>query len=120
MPFFHISGNLPFLRDCLKISFNGKINDWLQIFIIFIDILSQPWALLGSNVFIVANIPFSVTWNNLILLPVIYRKEVQQLVLFIGVHIETKKFIKMFAFSQKSETNFPSTKKGGIVGSFLL
>ena len=28
----------------------------------FIDILSQPWALLGSKVFIIANISFSVTW----------------------------------------------------------
>ena len=38
--------------------FNGKISDWLQIFIILIDILSHPWASLGSNVFIFANISF--------------------------------------------------------------
>ena len=116
---FHISGNLP-LKECLKITFNGKTNDWLQIFIILIDILSQPWALLGSNDFIVANISFSVTWEDLILLPVLYEKDGKQLVLSIGVHIEAKKLLKMFAFLPKSETILPSTRRGGIVGSFLL
>ena len=100
--FFYIFGNLPFLRECSKIIFNGKISDWLQIFIILIDILSQPWALLGSNVFIIANISFSVTWKDLILLPVLYEKDGKQLVLSIGVHIEAKKLLKMFAFLQKS------------------
>ena len=28
--------------------------------------------------------------------------------------------LKMFAFLQKSETNLPSTRRGGIAGSFLL
>ena len=82
-------------------NFNGKISDWLQIFIILIDI-SQPWALLRSNVFIIANISFSVTWKDLILLPVLYEKDGKQLVLSIGVHIEAKKLLKMFAFLQKS------------------
>ena len=100
--------------------FNGKISDWLQIFIILIDILSQPWALLGSNDFIIANISFSVTWKDLILLPVLYEKDGKQLVLSIGVYIEAKKLLKMFAFLQKSEINLLSTRRGGIVGSFLL
>ena len=82
--------------------------------------LSQPWGLLGSNVFIIANISFSVTWKDLILLPVLYEKDGKQLVLSIGVHIEAKKLLKMFAFLQKSETILPSTRRGGIVGSFLL
>ena len=116
----YISGNLPFLRECSKMIFNGKISDWLQIFIILIDILSQPWALLGSNVFIIANISFSVTWKDLILLPVLYEKDGKQLVLSIGVYIEAKKLLKMFAFLQKSEINLLSTRRGGIVGSFLL
>ena len=33
---------------------------------------------------------------------------------FIGVHIDAKKLLKRFAFSQKSETNLPLTNKGGI------
>ena len=60
---------------------------------------------------------FSVTWKDLILLPVLYEKDGKQFVLPIGVHIEAKK-LKMFAFLQKSETNLPSTRRGGIVGSF--
>ena len=54
-------------------NFNGKISERLQIFIILIGILSQPCALLGSNVFIIANISFSVTWNDL--LSVLYEKK---------------------------------------------
>ena len=60
-------------------NFNGKISERLQIFIILIGILSQPCALLGSNVFIIANISFSVTWKDLILLPVLYEKKVKSL-----------------------------------------
>ena len=77
--------------------------------------LSQPWGLLGSNVFIIANISFSITWKDLILLPVLYEKDGKQLALSIGVHIAAKKLLKMFAFLQKSETNLPSTRRGGIV-----
>ena len=44
----------------------------------------------------------------------------RQLALSIGVHIEAKKLLKMFAFLQKLETNLPSTRRNGIVGSFLL
>ena len=53
-------------------------------------------------------------------LPVLYEKDGKQLVLFIGVHLEAKKLLKMFAFLQKSETNLPSARRGGIGGSFLL
>ena len=83
-------------------NFNGKISDWLQIFIILIDILSQPWALLGSNIFIITNILILVLWKDLILLPVLYEKDGKQLGLSIGVHIEAKKLLKIFAFLQKS------------------
>ena len=88
--------------------------------IILIDIFSQPGALLGSNVFAIANVSFSVTWKDSILLPVLYQKDDKQLALSIGVHIEAKKLLKMFAFFQKSETNLPSTTRGGIAESFLF
>ena len=39
---------------------------------------------------------------------------------FIGVHIDLKKLLKRFAFSQISVTNLPLTNKGGIVGIFFL
>ena len=99
-------------------SFYSKINDWLQIFIILIDILPQPGALLGSNVSVIANISFSVTWK--ILLPVLYEKDGKQLALSIAVHIEAKKLLKMFTFFQNSETNLPSATRGGIAESFLF
>ena len=54
------------------------------------------------------------------MLPVLYEKHGKQFVLSIGVHIEVKKLLKMFAFLQKSETNLPSTRRGGIFGSFLI
>ena len=99
-------------------SFYTKINDWLQIFIILIDILPQPGALLESNVSVIANISFSVTWK--ILLPVLYEKDGKQLALSIGVHIAAKKLLKMFTFFQNSETNLPSETRGGIAESFLF
>ena len=52
----------------------------------------------------------SVTLKDLILLPVLYEKDSKQVAFSIGVHIEAKKLLNMFAFSQKSETNLPSTK----------
>ena len=69
--------------------------------------------------FIIANISFSITWKDLILFPVLYEKDVKQLALSIGVHIVAKKLLKTFAFLQKSETNLPSTRRGGIVEIFL-
>ena len=52
--------------------------------------------------------------------PCLCEKDDKQLVLSIGVHIEAKKLLKMFVFLQKSVNNLPSTKRVGIVGSFLL
>ena len=104
--FFHVSGNLPFLRDCLKIIFKGKISDWLQIFIILIDILSQPWALLGYYVSIISGISFSITWKEWILFPVLYDKGGKQLAISIVVHIEAKKLLKTFAFSKNLKQSY--------------
>ena len=56
----------------------------------------------------------------MILLPVLYEQEGKQLALSIGVHIEAKKLLKMIVLLQKSETNLPSTGRGGIVQSLLL
>ena len=53
----------------------------------------------------IANRSFSVTWKDLILLPVLYEKDSKQLVLSIGVYIEGKKLLKMFVFLLKSVTN---------------
>ena len=54
------------------------------------------------------------------MLSVLYEKDGKKLALSIGVHIGAKKLLKMFAFLQKSGINLPSTRRGCIVGSFLL
>ena len=40
--------------------------------------------------------------------------------IFISVHIDAKKLLKIFALSQKSDTRLPLTKKGGISGTFFI
>ena len=117
--FFQIAGNLPSFRDCSNIIFKGTVNDSLQVLIIFIDILSQPWALAGSKFFIINDMSSSVTSNDVILALVLYENNGNKLEFFIGVHIDAKKLLKRFAFSQKSETNLPLTNKGGIAEFFF-
>ena len=51
---------------------------------------------------------------------VLYENNGNTLQAFISVHIDAKKLLKRFAFSQKSETNLPLTNKGGIAGTFFL
>ena len=76
----------PFFSDSRKIIFNGKVIDSLHIFIILIDKLSHPCALVESNDFIIDNISFSVT----ILVFVLYEKGCSTLAFFIDVHIDAK------------------------------
>ena len=80
---------------------------------------SITYKIVEKGNLIIANISFSVTWKDLVLLTVLYEKDSKQLALSIGLHIEAKKLLKMFAFLQKSETNLPLTKRGGIVRGFL-
>ena len=87
-----------FLKRFFEIDFKSKIRDWLQIFIILINTLLQPEALIGSNVFIIASISVSVTWKKLILPPGLYENDDIQLTLHIGRHIEAKQLLKMFVF----------------------
>ena len=52
---------------------------------------------------------------------VLYEKEGgSTLAVFIGVHIDAKLILKMFAFAQKFEIKLSSTNRGGIAGIFLL
>ena len=95
-----------FLTRSFEIDFKSKIREWLQIFIILINTLLQPEALIGSNVFIIASILVSVTWKKLFLLPGLYENEDIQLTLHVGGHIEATQLLKMFVFfSQKFASN---------------
>ena len=62
----------------------------------------------------------SVTSNDVILALVLYENNGDTPEFFICVHIDAKKLLKRFAFSQKSETNLPLTYKGAIAGIFVL
>ena len=62
----------------------------------------------------------SIKSNDVILALVLYENNGNTLEFSIGVHIDTKKLLRRFAFSQISETNLPLTNKGGIAGVLLL
>ena len=62
----------------------------------------------------------SVISNDVILALVLYENKGNKLEFFIGVHIDAKRLLKRFAFSQKSDTSLPLTNKGGIGGIFFL
>ena len=62
----------------------------------------------------------SIKPNDVILALVLYENNGNTLEFFIGVHIDTKKLLRRFAFSQISEINLPLTNKGGIAGVLLL
>ena len=53
---FHMSGKIAFFNDSSKMIFRDIVTHSLQIFIILIDIMSYPWALLEFNEFIIQNI----------------------------------------------------------------
>ena len=88
--FYQISGNFLFFSDSWKIIFNGKVIDSLHIFIILIDKLSFPCALVESNDFIIDNMSLSVTLKEFILVFILYEKGGRTLAFFIGLHIDAK------------------------------
>ena len=59
--FFHSEGNVPLSRQDLKISFMGGKAESPHNFSIHILIMSCPWALFGSSLFIILAISALVT-----------------------------------------------------------
>lgn len=57
--------DLPSCSEVSKIIFNGTVINSLKIQIISIDILFQPCTSFGSNDFIIGNISFSNTLNEI-------------------------------------------------------
>ena len=70
------------------------------------DILSQPWALDKSKVFIISSISSLVIWNEIILASVLYKKGGKTLVFCNGVHIDEKNIIKNIYFFIKIWNKF--------------
>ena len=81
-----------FFNDFSNIIFKGIVTESLQIFII--DTLSYPCNLLESNDFIIDNISLFETQKELILVLVLYKRVVNTLSFFVGVHIEAEKVIE--------------------------
>ena len=104
--FFQIAGNLPSFRDCSNIIFKGTVKDSLQILIIFIDILSQSWALAGSKFFIINDMSSSVISKDVILALVLYENNGNKLEFFTGVYLDAKKVIKKICFFTKIRDKF--------------
>ena len=98
--FFPYFWKYSFFNDSSNIIFKGIVTDSLQIFIILIEILSNPCDLLESSDFIIDSISLFVTRKEFILVLVLYKRGGNTLLFFIGVHIETKKLLKRFAFLQ--------------------
>ena len=86
--FSQISGNFSLFSDSWKIIFNDKVIDSLHIFIILIDKLSYPCALVESNDFIIDNMSLSVTLKEFILVIVFHEKGGRTFAFYIGVHID--------------------------------
>ena len=60
----------------------------------------------------------SVKLNDVVLALVLYESNGDRLEFFIGVRFDSKKLLKRFDFSQKSDTNLTLINKGGIAGIF--
>lgn len=93
----------PFSRnEVSKIIFDGTIIDSPQIWIIFIDIMSQPWALFGYNYFSICNISLSVTWKDFILLLILHEEEGRALAVFISMYIKANEIIEKICYDTKT------------------
>ena len=70
------------------------------------------------KIFIVNYMSSSVKLNDLVLVLVLYESNGDRLEFFISVRFDSKKLLKRFDFSQKSDTNLTLINKGGIAGIF--
>ena len=83
----------------LKIRVRGSVMESLHNWIIQIEILSAPWALVGFNDFIIEVISLSSKDFVFSRLSVFINNGGSLLVFSKGVHWETKKLLNKFAFS---------------------
>ena len=90
--FFSYFWKYSFFNDSSNIIFKGIATDSLQIFIILIEISSNPCDLLESSDLIIDSISLFVTRKDFILVLVLYKRGGNTLLSFIGVHIEKKSY----------------------------
>ena len=118
--FLSIIWKAPSFKAASKIIFKGNENDSPHIFIVFIEILSHPWDLLGSSNLIIARMSFSVILNEFRRAFFCELMSGNTLDLDAGVHWEAKNELNRLAFSLKSYITLPLWKIRGILGIFLL
>ena len=106
LAFFHHLGKQPLSSQFLKRIASGfKIKE-AHIFIIRIDILACPWALLGSNdLTIVAILPKQISKVDHFFSVIKLVFAGIALLLSIVVHCLLKQSLNKFAFAKKSETS---------------
>ena len=119
LAFFHSTGNFIWLRHDLKIIERGLHKEGPHSFNIRILIISWPWALLGSRLFIIF-IMFSFDiWTLLRRLSVRNSKFFGTSLLFFGSkHCSAENALKSSAFSLESITISLSWNTGGMHGIF--
>ena len=104
--FFQMSGKVPVLRQFRWIIDKGLIIDWPHIFIIPIEISSQPWVLLTCSAIIIFNISWSLNWKEeSFTVDAFETKWGKVLPLFSGVHFDAKTHWNYLVFFQ---SHFPT------------
>ena len=100
-PFFvHVYENSVSRNEVSKVIFDEAIIDSPQIWTIFIDMISQSWALLGPNYFSICNISVSVTWKDFNVLFVLY-EEGRALAFFISMYIKANEIVEKISYDTK-------------------
>ena len=122
LPFLHSEGNEPLVMAWLNIIFKGLQMVSPHIFNMWILILSCPWALLWSRLWIIFPISFAenVAEDNCLLVRKLRRLVESLLWLAKKKHCLEKKELKTLVFHLKSALKRFLQYKGGISDIFFI
>ena len=119
--FFHTEGNVPLSRQDLKLNSKGGKVESPHNFSIHILIMSCPWALSGSRLFIILAISALVIGiDESVLIVFMLSLAGISIALSIKVHCWDKKLLNTSTLSLKFEMNLLLWNSGGMQGIFLL
>ena len=108
-PFFNVLWNSASQNEGSKIILNKIIIDSPQIWIIFLDKLSQPYTFLDVPVLLFLVISYLEKFYFLFVKNFIFclfEEEGDTVLFFVGEHVEVRKPLKILAFVLKLEPNF--------------
>ena len=117
---FQLTGKIAEFKELRNIVDNSFTILESQIFIIRVNLLSWPWALLMSK----ARMIFKISWSSKSTAEVVssHKQFVSvgiELSFSIGVHCLAKYKLKQLAFFRKSVMSWLFSRNGGIKGIFL-